>query len=74
MSEKEYEIQKSLFLQGFAEVQKKNIDGYKSFYEVAKIHEDYCQHNTILFPTWHRTYVSYLEMLIYKEAEAIVNG
>ena len=33
----------------------------------------YCHHGDILFPTWHRPYILLLEMLIYEEAEKIVN-
>ncbi|CAG8562008.1 4806_t:CDS:2 [Paraglomus brasilianum] len=74
MSEEIYKIQRDLFLQGFAKVQQKKSDKIESFYKVAGIHHDYCEHNTILFPTWHRAYVSYLEMLIYNEAKTIVEG
>ncbi|CAG8443278.1 6083_t:CDS:2 [Cetraspora pellucida] len=88
MSDLNYKIQRDLFLQGFANVQRIKYNDPKSFYAVAGIHglpyepynEDgemtggYCHHGDTLFPTWHRPYVSLLEMLIYDEASDIVKG
>jgi len=88
MTEPEYKERRVLFLQGLAEVQRKAHGNPKSFYAVAGIHglpnvpynEDgsrkggYCEHNTILFPTWHRVYVLLLEMLIIEEARSIVKN
>ncbi|GBC08793.1 hypothetical protein RclHR1_08390007 [Rhizophagus clarus] len=77
ISEEKYKLQRDLFLQGFANVQQKKFDDPGSFYAVAGIHglpDGYCQHGTILFPTWHRAYVSLLEMLIYNEAKSIVDS
>ncbi|RIB24002.1 common central domain of tyrosinase-domain-containing protein [Gigaspora rosea] len=61
-----------------------------SYYAIASIHEDikptdwhpgesrrpggYCHHDDILFPTWHRQHVMFIEMLIYEAAKNIVNG
>ncbi|CAH1763830.1 15883_t:CDS:2 [Entrophospora sp. SA101] len=85
-----YKKQRDLFLQAFANIQRRNYNDVRSYFKVAGIHglpydsynDDgvskiqggYCRHSDILFPTWHRLYVMLLERLIYDEAKEIVNS
>ncbi|CAG8848253.1 3747_t:CDS:1, partial [Racocetra persica] len=49
MSDEDKEVQRDLFLQGFAEVQRKKHNDINSFYQVAGIHglpePAYCRHS-----------------------------
>ncbi|KAG9032088.1 hypothetical protein FRB95_001949 [Tulasnella sp. JGI-2019a] len=87
--EGEYRMQWCLYVQAVADMQKMSETEAKSWYQISGIHglphepwdgvnnpdprKGYCEHHTILFPTWHRPYMALYEQLLHDCALKIAN-
>ncbi|KAG8983087.1 hypothetical protein FRB93_007678 [Tulasnella sp. JGI-2019a] len=74
----------SLFVQAVSAMQQMSESEVRSWYQVSGIHglpyvswdgaanpgntQGYCEHGTLLFPTWHRPYVALYEQLLHDHA------
>ena len=87
--DEKHKDERDLFLRAMSRMMNNtDIDDPWSYYAIAGIHglpqkvydsaespgtKGYCEHGTVLFPTWHRPYVLLFEQAIIREAIKIAN-